>query len=49
MNYASLCTNVQDITENTFTADQLAMFTQVSGNPDRFPVRLFFGGLSDQW
>jgi hypothetical protein len=28
MNYASLCTNIQDITENTFTADQLAMFTQ---------------------
>jgi hypothetical protein len=28
MNYAALCANIQDITENTFTADQLAMFTQ---------------------
>jgi hypothetical protein len=28
MNYADLCANIQDITENTFTADQLAMFTQ---------------------
>jgi hypothetical protein len=28
MNYAALCTNIQDITENSFTADQLAMFTQ---------------------
>jgi hypothetical protein len=28
MNYADLCVNIQDITENTFTADQLAMFTQ---------------------
>jgi len=28
MNYAALCVNIQDITENTFTADQLAMFTQ---------------------
>jgi len=28
MNYATLCVNIQDITENTFTADQLAMFTQ---------------------
>jgi hypothetical protein len=28
MNYTSLCANIQDITENTFTADQLAMFTQ---------------------
>jgi hypothetical protein len=28
MNYADLCTNIQDITENTFTADQLAMFTE---------------------
>ena len=28
MNYSSLCTNIQDIVENTFTADQLAMFTQ---------------------
>ena len=28
MDYTSLCTNIQDITENTFTADQLAMFTQ---------------------
>jgi hypothetical protein len=30
MNYAALCTNIQDITENSFTADQLAMFTQQS-------------------
>ena len=28
MDYAELCTNIQDICENTFTADQLAMFTQ---------------------
>jgi hypothetical protein len=28
MNYATLCTNIQDICENTFTADQLAMFTE---------------------
>lgn len=28
MNYTELCANVQDICENTFTADQLAMFTQ---------------------
>jgi len=28
MNYTLLCANIQDITENTFTADQLAMFTQ---------------------
>ena len=28
MNYADLCVNIQDITENSFTADQLAMFTQ---------------------
>ena len=28
MNYAELTTNVQDICEQTFTADQLAMFTQ---------------------
>jgi len=28
MDYASLCTNIQDICENTFTADQLAMFTE---------------------
>lgn len=28
MNYASLCTNIQDVIENTFTADQLALFTQ---------------------
>jgi hypothetical protein len=28
MNYTELCANIQDITENTFTADQLAMFTQ---------------------
>ena len=28
MNYVELCTNIQDVCENTFTADQLAMFTQ---------------------
>ena len=28
MNYAELTTNIQDICEQTFTADQLAMFTQ---------------------
>ncbi len=28
MNYSALCANIQDITVNTFTADQLAMFTQ---------------------
>ena len=28
MNYTSLCTNIQDICENTFTSDQLAMFAQ---------------------
>lgn len=28
MNYATLCTNIQDICENTFTSDQLAMFTE---------------------
>lgn len=28
MNYADLCTNIQDICENTFTSPQLAMFTQ---------------------
>ena len=28
MNYAALTTNIQDICENTFTSDQLAMFTQ---------------------
>ena len=28
MNYVVLTTNIQDICENTFTADQLAMFTQ---------------------
>jgi hypothetical protein len=28
MNYVDLCINIQDICENTFTADQLAMFTQ---------------------
>jgi len=28
MNYSELTTNIEDITENTFTADQLAMFTQ---------------------
>jgi len=28
MNYSELTTNIQDIVENTFTADQLAMFTQ---------------------
>jgi hypothetical protein len=28
MNYATLCTNIADICENSFTADELAMFTQ---------------------
>ena len=28
MNYSDLCTNIQDICENTFSAGQLAMFTQ---------------------
>jgi hypothetical protein len=28
MNYAELCANIQDICENSFTADELAMFTQ---------------------
>ena len=28
MNYTELKTNIEDITENTFTEDQLAMFTQ---------------------
>ena len=28
MNYAELTTNIQDICENTFTADELAMFTE---------------------
>jgi len=28
MNYASLIANIQDICENSFTADELAMFTQ---------------------
>jgi hypothetical protein len=28
MNYSDLCTNIQDICENTFSAAQLAMFTQ---------------------
>ena len=28
MNYVELCTNIQDICETTFTAEQLAMFTQ---------------------
>ena len=28
MNYVSLCANIQDICENSFTADELAMFTQ---------------------
>lgn len=28
MNYAELCTNIENIVENTFTADELAMFTQ---------------------
>ena len=28
MNYVALTTNIQDICENTFTADQLAMFTK---------------------
>lgn len=28
MNYVELCTNIQEICENTFTADELAMFTK---------------------
>ena len=28
MNYTELKTNIEDITENTFTDDQLAMFTE---------------------
>lgn len=28
MNYAELCTNIENIVENSFTADELAMFTQ---------------------
>lgn len=28
MNYAELCTNIADICENTFTADEYAMFTK---------------------
>ena len=28
MNYAELTTNIQDVCENTFTADQLALFTK---------------------
>lgn len=28
MNYTELCANIQDVCENTFTADQLAMFVQ---------------------
>lgn len=28
MNYAELCINIQDVCENTFTPDQLAMFTR---------------------
>lgn len=28
MNYVELTTNIEDVCENTFTADQLAMFTQ---------------------
>lgn len=28
MDYATLCQNIQDICENTFTADELAMFTE---------------------
>lgn len=28
MNYAELCVNIQDVCENTFSADQLAMFTR---------------------
>jgi hypothetical protein len=28
MNYTELTTNIEDVCENTFTADQLAMFTQ---------------------
>jgi len=30
MNYTELTTNIQDITENTFTADQLAMFVKLA-------------------
>lgn len=30
MNYADLCTNIQNICENTFTAQELAMFTEQS-------------------
>ena len=28
MTYVELCTNIQNICENTFTADELAMFTK---------------------
>ena len=28
MNYVELCTNIQEICENTFTSDELAMFTR---------------------
>jgi len=28
VNYAELCTNIENIVENSFTADELAMFTQ---------------------
>lgn len=30
MNYATLCANIQDVTENSFTADQLALCTQLA-------------------
>lgn len=30
MNYAELCINIQDVCENTFTPDQLALFTKQS-------------------
>lgn len=30
MNYAELCINIQDVCENTFTQDQLALFTRQS-------------------
>lgn len=42
MNYTELTTNIEDITENTFTADQLAMFTkqaeQLIYNSVQFPA-----------
>ena len=30
MNYTELCANIQDYTENTFTADELATFTKMA-------------------